>query len=237
MSTGATIAEMDVGRGAMPALLYFGAYMAYLFAHPENELMHWVTLVSVPFIGLYLLQRRKMSAFPLQRTLATVGLRRENLRSGLHWAVLLGLGLSALQLAVSRRSGEILQIFQSGRFLFLFPITLLIMLLTAGFTEEFFFRGVVQTRLASRLNSNFWAVAATSVLFSVYHLPYAYLNPRWPSHGNLPAAVNSALVVGGFGGVILGTVYARTRNLVACVVVHALINVLPGMPSIARLLQ
>ena len=31
----------------------------------------------------------------------------------------------------------------------------------AGFTEEFFFRGVLQTRLARWLNSNWWAVIVT----------------------------------------------------------------------------
>jgi len=41
-----------------------------------------------------------------------------------------------------RRNEAIVEIFRSGRALYLFPLTLLLMLATAGFTEEFFFRGI-----------------------------------------------------------------------------------------------
>lgn len=72
-----------------------------------------------------------------------------------------------------------------------------------------------------------------SLLFGLCHLPYAYLNPRWPSHGNWPGAFALAFGQGIPMGLILGTMYARTKNnLFACIVVHALINSFPAMLQI-----
>ena len=64
------------------------------------------------------------------------------------------------------------------------PSAFLLMLLTAAFTEEFLFRGIFQRAIASRTRSHLVAIASATVAFSLYHVPYAYLNPNWPSlHG------------------------------------------------------
>ena len=48
-----------------------------------------------------------------------------------------------------------------------------------------------------------------------------------------PEAISSAFSQGGIGGLILGAVYVKAKNnLLACIVVHALINTLPGMVMI-----
>ncbi|MBI4429371.1 MAG: CPBP family intramembrane metalloprotease [Ignavibacteriales bacterium] len=121
----------------------------------------------------------------------------------------------------------------TGKFAYLFPLAIVLMLFTAGFTEEFFFRGFLQTRLQQLFSSNVVGVIVSSILFGIYHLPYAYLNPRWPSHGNLPEAFWSALGQGIPMGLILGTLYVRTKNnLLSCVVVHSLLNSLPAMLAI-----
>ena len=59
------------------------------------------------------------------------------------------------------------------------------MMLTAGFTEEFFFRGFLQTRLEVLTRSRVAAVLLASICFGLYHLPYAYFNPAWPSAGDI----------------------------------------------------
>ncbi len=224
--------KFDFRKEGIFGLIYFTIYLGYLFVNPENEFLHWVTLVFLPLAIICLFQNKTLTAPSFKLSLTSVGLDRSNLKNGLGWAVLIGLFLSFLQLFLSRQSSQIWQIFQTGKVLYLFPLTFLIMFFTAGFTEEFFFRGVLQTRLARLLRSNFWAVVLTSLLFSLYHLPYAYLNPRWPSHGDWTAAMGSALVLG-IAGLILGTVYVKTRsNLLACILVHSLINVLPGMTMI-----
>ena len=225
-----TIAELDVKRETLWALLYFTLYLGYLFLSLENEFLHWFSLVTLPVTLIFLFQRWKLGAWNLRAALRSVGLKRGNMTTGLWWAVAVGLALSELQLVLSRNSGEILNLLSSGKAFYLFPLSVVLMLFTAGTTEEFFFRGVLQTRLQMRLRSNIAAIAVTSVLFGLYHLPYAYLNPRWPSHGNWPEALGAAFGQGVPMGLILGFIYARTKNnLVACALVHALINSFPAM--------
>jgi membrane protease YdiL (CAAX protease family) len=224
--------QIDLRKEALFALAYFALYLGYMFVNPENEWMHWLTLVAIPFFSLAFWHKRTLR-LALSATLASFGLRKRNFKTGLGWAILLGLALSLLQLFISRQSEAFWELFRSGKALLYFPLTLLLLLLTAGFTEEFFFRGFMQTRLVALLRSRFWAIIITSLLFGIYHLPYAYLNPNWPSSGDWGAALTSALVQGIPAGIILGILYARTQNnLLACIVLHSFINVLPAMTLI-----
>jgi len=208
--------------------------MAYMFVHPEGELMHWLTLVVVPFLLICAYQRRVSPDWSLRSSLGTVGLRRGNLTAGLVWAVPFGLGLSlVMQLLLSSNQEAFREVVTSGKFLYLAPIAFVFLLVTVGFTEEFFFRGVLQTRLALLLKSNIAAILLVSALFGFYHLPYAYLNPSWSTHGDLGAALKAAMFNGILGGVVLGVVYIRSKgNLIAVVIVHALIDVFPAMTMI-----
>jgi membrane protease YdiL (CAAX protease family) len=209
---------------------YTVVYMAYLFLSLENEAMHWVSLVLIPSIVIYILQARQTGIRSVGRMLASVGLARATITNGVLWAILIGVALSVLQLFVSRNSEQIIAMFTSGKAVYMYPIGLILIFLTAGFTEEFFFRGVLQTRLQALFASKVIPVLITSFLFGLYHLPYAYFNPRWPSYGDFPDALMAAFGQGIPGGLILGTVYARSKNnLLACVIVHSMINALPAM--------
>lgn len=211
---------------------YFGAYLAYLFLRPEPEALHWISLVALPFV-LTLLTVPTGERGRFGRALSALGLRRGRLMAGMAWAVPLGLGLSALQLALSFKADAIRTYLASGSIVWLLPLVFLLMLLTAGFTEELFFRGFLQPRIERLTGSAAWGLVLTSLCFGLYHLPYAYLNPHWPSAGQWGAAWSSALGQGIPGGLILGGVYlASRRNLLACAVVHALINTLPGLTMV-----
>ena len=213
-------------------LLYFAAYLAYLFATPETEFAHWVSLVGLPALALALV-RRPRDAGARGTLAASVGLLPRNLGRGLVWAIPAGLALGTLQLLASRHRDAIFELISSGRVVYLLPLACGLMLLTAASTEEFFFRGVLQTRLAALVRSRAVAILLTSVLFGLFHWPYAYLVPHWPSHGDLWAALQAAMCVGLLGGVVLGVVYELSgRNLLACAIVHALINAVPGMTQV-----
>lgn len=220
---------------AVWVLTYFALYLGYLAITLENEIAHWLSLVVIPFAALFLFQNLRIPSWRLSTSLRTVGLEKSRSTNGIVWAIVIGLALSGLQFVLSRSRDQIWALFVSGKALYLFPMSLVLMLFTAGFTEEFFFRGVLQTRLQSLLRSNVMAVVVTSMLFGLYHLPYAYLNPRWPSQGNWPEALGAAFGQGVPMGLILGTVYVRSKNnLAACVLVHALVNSLPGMLWVAH---
>lgn len=53
--------KIDYRTEALFGLAYFWVYLAYLFANQESEFMHWFTLVIVPFILLYLHQKKRVS--------------------------------------------------------------------------------------------------------------------------------------------------------------------------------
>jgi membrane protease YdiL (CAAX protease family) len=225
-------------RQALAALAYYGLYLAWLFATLEGEMAHWLTLVALPLALIWLAARPAAGENRLAVAFRSVGLARGNLATGLAWAATAGLALSVLQVLVSQRRLVVWELIQAGSFVYLLPLTFALLLLTAAFTEEFFFRGVLQTRLARWTGSHPAAVVLTSLLFGLYHLPYALLNPRWPSYGDPAAAFASAMGQGVVGGVILGFVFVRARgNLLAPVVMHALINSVPGMVLVDGMLK
>lgn len=218
-------------RDGRVAIAYFALYLVYLFLRPENEALHWVTLVAVPFlIALLSLPRDRRS---VSVAAASVGLRRNTLMAGLGWALALGALLTVFQAFWGDHAEGIRALVRSGRAVWLFPLAFLLMMALAGFTEELFFRGFLQTRLEALTRSPWAAVLLTAPLFGLYHLPYAYLNPGWPSHGDWGDAWTAALVQGVPGGLILGALYVVSRgNLLACVVLHSLINAAPVMTMI-----
>jgi membrane protease YdiL (CAAX protease family) len=138
-----------------------------------------------------------------------------------------------LQVTLFGNRQEILALVESGRALWLYPLMLLLMFGMAGFTEEFFFRGFLQTRLEVLTRSPWTAIAIVTVMFSLYHVPYAYLNPMWPSAGDWGLAWQAAFSNGVPGGLVLGALYTLSgRNLVPCIVLHSMINAAPAMTLI-----
>ena len=220
---------------AMPPLpwigpLYFAAYFASLFVTLETEWAHWATLVLAPLALSAAAMRWTGAPVTASAVAAGYGLRRGHLRDGLLLAVATGVALGVLQLLVSRQRDAFVELIRSGRAFLLLPITLTLMIATAATTEEFFFRGFLQPRLEAITSSRVAGLVLASVLFGLYHLPYAYLNPHWPSAGHWGAAWSAAMSQGVLGGLILGGVFlASGRNLVASIVVHACINAFPAM--------
>lgn len=208
-------------------LLYFFLYLVYLWFNQEGEIAHWISLVMVPFIfiliGSYIYEGR----ISVRNALASVGLRRDNARQGIMLGILFGLCFSLMQLIISDHRQQIWQIITSGQVILYLPITILLILFTAGFTEEFFFRGVLQTRLAKWWKNEVIALLVTSVLFGVYHVPYLYFNS--PLSGNVPSILGECSLLT-ISGLFLGFVYLKSeKNLLASVAMHTLFDAFPAM--------
>jgi membrane protease YdiL (CAAX protease family) len=185
--------------------------------------------VALPALLTALTFRLNQHPAGIRAVLASFGLRWRHLRDGLWWAALVGLGLGISQLAVSRQRADFIALVESGQAFWMLPLTFVLMMATAAFTEEFFFRGFLQDRLERWTHSKVAALILASVAFGLYHLPYAYLNPRWPSAGNWGEAWAAAMGQGVVGGLVLGVVFlGARRNLLAPAVVHACINAFPA---------
>jgi membrane protease YdiL (CAAX protease family) len=220
-------------RESLAALVFFAAYLAFSFRFPGTEIRHYLTLVALPLLLVSLLRWRDPAARRPVPVFASFGLRRDNLRTGLGWALLAGLLLGLFQLTQRRAGPQLWELIITGKALYLFPLAAAFGMLTAGFTEEFFFRGFLQTRAEKATGSPWIAILLVTVAFGLYHVPYAYLNPNWPTAGDLPAAFRVAMVEGALGGIILGAAYVFwKRNLLACIVLHGMIDAVPIMTMI-----
>ena len=93
-------------------------------------------------------------------------------------------------------------------------------LLNNGFSEEFLFRGALQTRLR-RLWGPAWAVVVQALVFGAWHLGLGFDNT---GHAGLLPALASTIVNQAVIGLAFGVIFERTRNLVAPTIVHILVD-------------
>ncbi len=97
--------------------------------------------------------------------------------------------------------------------------TLLSKTMQNGFFEEFLFRGVLQTRL-SRLISPSWALVISSLGFGLWHIGVR----AEQLGGDLLAGAAMSILMQGSAGLAFGVIFLRTRNLLACSVIHVVVN-------------
>jgi membrane protease YdiL (CAAX protease family) len=153
-------------REAWWALGYVAVYLAYLTVALESE------LVVLPMVLVRFLRPPRTRG--VASILVSFGLQRGNLWRGVGWAALATLAIGVFQgMGGSSHAEEIRDVVRSGRVLWALPVAFLAMLLTAGFTEEFFFRGFLQTRLTALSGSRLVGLVASALLFGMYHMPYA----------------------------------------------------------------
>jgi len=114
------------------------------------------------------------------------------------------------------------------------PLAFAWLLLEVGLVEEFFFRVLLQTRLARVCGSELGGILAAATLFGLVHAPGFYLRTSatlealGPSP-SLATAVAYSLVVTSVAGIFLGVLWARTRNLAVLVIVHAAADLIPNL--------
>ena len=97
--------------------------------------------------------------------------------------------------------------------------TLLSNTMQNGFFEEFLFRGALQTRL-SRLISPAWVLVLSSLGFGLWHIGA----DAKALGGDLLAGAALSILVQGSMGLAFGVIFLRTRNLLACSVIHVVVN-------------
>lgn len=119
------------------------------------------------------------------------------------------------------------------------PICFCWLLFEVGLVEEFFFRALLQTRLAIWFQSEISGVALMALLFGLSHAPGFILRGAGvrDAIGANPSVVDSlayAIVVLSVSGIFFGIVWARTKNLFALMIIHAATDLLPNFAQFAR---
>jgi membrane protease YdiL (CAAX protease family) len=113
------------------------------------------------------------------------------------------------------------------------PLCFAWLFLEVGLVEEFFFRALLQTRLAVWLKSEISGVALMALLFGLAHSPGFILRRAGLAEaiGENPSPIDAmayAIVVLSVSGIFIGIVWARTRNLFAVMFIHAATDLLPN---------
>jgi membrane protease YdiL (CAAX protease family) len=155
------------------------------------------------------------------------------------------LGLSAVILifqyflgggAAPLRHGE----FRAGQLAIGLPLCFAWLFVEAGLVEEFFFRALLQTRLAAWFKSEVTGVALMALVFGLAHAPgfilrHAGLEEAIGANPSPADSIAYAIVVLSVGGIFFGIVWARTKNLFAVMFIHAATDLLPNLKEFVEI--
>src|SRR4051812_35948017 len=189
-----------------------------------------IVFVAIPFLLFRFIFGYRWKDYGVQ----FAGLRA---LGGNHFAVVLALSCAILLFqyflgggAAPLRRGE----FSAAQLAIGLPLCFLWLFVEAGLVEEFFFRGLLQTRLAIWFKSEVTGVALMALAFGLAHAPGFILRRAGLAEaiGENPSAADAiayAIVVLSVGGIFFGIVWARTRNLYAVMVIHAATDLLPNL--------
>jgi membrane protease YdiL (CAAX protease family) len=152
----------------------------------------------------------------------------------------MAVALVGLQFVVGRGPQAIAALPEPGWLIAAFvPVTVVLMCLEAGLTEEFLFRVLVQTRFAAWMKSEVAGIVAMAVLFGLAHAPGYVLRGAHLFEGMagppspLTAAAYSIAIVSGIG-LMFGVLWARTRSLLLVVLLHGLTDTIPNLAPTVR---
>jgi membrane protease YdiL (CAAX protease family) len=114
------------------------------------------------------------------------------------------------------------------------PLSFAWLVIEVGVVEEFFFRALLQERLAAVLRSPWGGLAVAALLFGLVHAPGLYLRTTATQesiglHPSLLMAVGYSIVMTSLAGLFVGVLWMRTKNLAVVVIVHAAGDFLPNL--------
>ncbi|MFL6589794.1 MAG: CPBP family intramembrane glutamic endopeptidase [Chthoniobacterales bacterium] len=128
------------------------------------------------------------------------------------------------------RHGE----FNARELIIALPLCFAWLFIEAGLVEEFFFRALVQERLAAWFKSEVSGVALMALLFGLAHAPgfifrHAGLEEAIGPNPSAADSIAYSIVILSVSGIFFGVVWARTKNLFAVMFIHAATDVLPNL--------
>ncbi len=227
-------------------LVWGSALIAILFpdaAHGGSGIEHLagtvlaklIVFVAIPYAVLRFGFAHRWADFGLSRAKWTAIWGRDGI-------VVLGIGVAvcAFQLfsgpeTVPLRNGTL----SSVSLLVGMPLVFLWMMVEVGFVEEFFFRAVVQTRLAAYFKSNIAGLIGMALLFGLAHVPGMVIRgvgiEELPRQPDLLESLAYNFAIQSVSAFTFGIVWMRTRNLPALMLIHAAVDWFPTAPSMLRL--
>lgn len=183
-----------------------------------SELSNWLFLVLFPLMIITVKGKEKVI-----QTLKETGLKHFDRKTVLRILLICALyqGVIILVFGLGESCVNITNILQM---LVKLPVFFCLMILTAAFTEEFLFRGVFQRTMMNSLKQPYLAILFTSILFALYHFPFAYY--LWDdTAGSVVNSLKMVMMEHVLSGCALGLIYYKTnKNLWSSIILHAFTN-------------
>jgi membrane protease YdiL (CAAX protease family) len=131
--------------------------------------------------------------------------------------------------------------FNSHQLLTSLPLLFLWLFIEAGLVEEFFFRAVLQSRIAALLKSPVAGIIISGLIFGLAHAPGLYLRGA-ESEGiseQLPFIFWAAYTITAMSvaGIFLGVIWKYTKNLYLVMALHAMVDLLPNFSEFVHIWQ
>jgi membrane protease YdiL (CAAX protease family) len=194
-----------------------------------------IVFVAIPFA---------IFRFGFGYRLRDFGIQREGLRalrhSHLPVVLVVGGAFVAFQYFLSGGGAA----FRQGHFaiyqlLLGLPLCFIWLFVEAGLVEEFFFRALIQSHLAAAFKSEVSGTVLMSLIFGLAHAPgFIFRNAgEVEGLGSNPGALDAvaySIVVLAISGVTFGVIWARTKNLLAVMLIHAAGDLLPNFAGFAK---
>lgn len=125
--------------------------------------------------------------------------------------------------------------FSAGQLVIGIPLCFLALMIEAGLVEEFFFRGFLQSRLASILRSETGGIIVASIIFGLVHAPGLFLRGAAGEEISEPMPFifwcAYSITFMSIAGIFLGIIYSKTKNLWLVICIHAIIDLIPNLSS------
>jgi membrane protease YdiL (CAAX protease family) len=197
-----------------------------------------IVFVAIPFMIFRFLFGCRARDFGIQ----VAGLRSLG-RNHLPVILLVGGALIAFQYFLGGEAAPLRQgKFTSYQLLLGLPLCFLWLTIEVGLVEEFFFRALVQSRLAAWFKSEVSGVLLMSLIFGLAHSPGFIFRHAGEMEGlganpSTLDALAYSIVVLAVSGVLFGVIWSRTKNLFALILLHAAGDLLPNFASFIKIWQ
>lgn len=202
----------------------------------SNEIVTFMRKV-ITFFGIPFLIYKLLYSFSLR----DFGLTFKRNFAFHYKAILIWLVFSSLLLAINYFAGNAAKPLRDGSFtssqiLISLPLLFIWLFIEVGLVEEFFFRALLQNRLTVIFRSTTGAILTSALIFGLVHAPGMYLRHAGINDGlgSDPTLINSmvyCIVIQSIPGLFLGILWARTKNLWLLMGIHAMFDLLPGLPE------
>jgi len=188
-----------------------------------NEATNWLFLVLFPLLIMAALRKEKVT-----NAIKEIGLKRMDKGIILKTLLVCILYVSVIIVLISLSDEAVnlnVNVFANiPKILAKFPVYFCLMALTAGFTEEFFFRGIIQSNMMNALKQPYVSILLASILFGLYHFPFAFY--LWEeTAGNAANSLKEIMLNQTVAGYALGLIYYKSnKNLWSSIILHAASN-------------